>query len=507
MPVSSTTNPAPTTTDTTSARPKQQRKTKRRLLRFSLRSFLLSITLLGCGLGFWTSTIQPLQKEWKAAALFRSLNGKVETHPPHLSPWLVACLPEGQYEHIKTVRFETRKWDPYAHVNDESIAALKQLPHLEQLYLPRAGVSNKHLETISQLKSIRKLSLWGNNLHDDGITQLSELPNLQVIDLGETKVTMACLSKFRTDVEIRLDQNTFELDTPLIQTLKPTRTDIQSIILNAPTLAEVTKVIEFVPQMRTLLIESGEHLPVGAIDTIAEYVLDSPSQRSKPLRIYLMDDQRFGQESLISFSKKWKPQINRVIAEATTSFKNIPGMIYPHPYNRRFLAESCLTLSLNRSSNQIPLEIGFRLNKENFYRFKIPRLIDHLADVQEIQFCRNDPVWDELPLMQMFSEFDSIQQLTISADRISPETIEQIRRLQSIRTLTIDRAAVRQELFDNLLNLRHLRLTGRNYFYRNEKQRLKEIVKSVPKLESIMLQGKDILPEFHSQNSLRVLRD
>lgn len=177
-----------------------QRKSWR--VRYSLRAFLLVLTLASVFLTVWISLVEPIQCQWRAARALLEIGATLETEPTSGPAWVTWILPAGQSENIVTVKFNRNT------VTQQSLEALRELPHLQRLYMERAGVNDEHLVEIAKLKSLRRLSLWGNSITDQGARNLIALPNLEIVDLArDTRVTWRTLYAFRErkDVEVKID--------------------------------------------------------------------------------------------------------------------------------------------------------------------------------------------------------------------------------------------------------------------------------------------------------------
>lgn len=140
----------------------------------------------------WISFFEPTHRQWRAARPLLDIGATVETEPRKESDWVALLMPSGWSENIVAVKFNRNQ------VTQRSLDALHELPYLKRLYMERAGVEDRHLVEIAKLKSLRRLSLWGNSITDEGASVLAELPRLDVVDLTEnSKVTWRTWYSFR----------------------------------------------------------------------------------------------------------------------------------------------------------------------------------------------------------------------------------------------------------------------------------------------------------------------
>ncbi len=63
---------------------------------------------------------------------------------------------------------------------------LRNLPHLQRLYLQYSQITDASLVNLQDLKNLQRLSLHGTPITPEGLKYLSALSNLEALDLGET---------------------------------------------------------------------------------------------------------------------------------------------------------------------------------------------------------------------------------------------------------------------------------------------------------------------------------
>ena len=147
--------------------------------------------------------IEPIRNQWAAVEPILNMGGRVETSPSKIPNWMKRLLPEGQTENIDAVFFNYRR------ATDEAIEALEKLPYLRRLYVEQASLNSKHLETISRLKKLERLSIWGNEkLTNDDLTPLANLGNLEVLDIHRcTSADWKSLLPFSENQNIKIVQS------------------------------------------------------------------------------------------------------------------------------------------------------------------------------------------------------------------------------------------------------------------------------------------------------------
>jgi len=80
--------------------------------------------------------------------------------------------------------------------DDTTAARVSGLKHLDTLFLDESMLTDRGLQSLSQLKNLSRLTV-GGVLTDDGVQRLSALPRLQLLDLNAVGVTEAGLEKLR----------------------------------------------------------------------------------------------------------------------------------------------------------------------------------------------------------------------------------------------------------------------------------------------------------------------
>ena len=80
-------------------------------------------------------------------------------------------------------------------VGDRGIECLRDMSHLESLWLFKSQVTDAALNVIKDFRDLKDLSLCGSQVTDAGIEQLNGLKNLQRLDLKMTRVSEGAAAK------------------------------------------------------------------------------------------------------------------------------------------------------------------------------------------------------------------------------------------------------------------------------------------------------------------------
>jgi internalin A len=168
-------------------------RTWRTRLHFRLRSFLVLVLVLGCGLGW---LVRRAQIQRNAVAAIRRAGGYVKydwewkdlepipVGKPLWPQWLVSCI---GVDYFGSVSYVHLNHNPKA--SDVELTYLRGLTGLEQLYLCDTDVNDLGLVYVSGLTRLRFLNLRRTKLGDVGLGHLKRLTNLRSLLLGHTKVT------------------------------------------------------------------------------------------------------------------------------------------------------------------------------------------------------------------------------------------------------------------------------------------------------------------------------
>ena len=186
-------------------------KPKRRWYQFSLKTLLVTITILCIGPGGFVAFEQSKSRRQKAAVdLIEARGGGVDYDDEVVrrSPAMRSVLGEDRYSTTRSVSLrsqETRDCIPYLHVfphlqdlylgniSDADLVHLKALSTLKWLDLRETNITDSGLASLVHLSKLEALQLYGTRVSDDGLVHLGGLHHLTLLDMGKTQVTDAGL--------------------------------------------------------------------------------------------------------------------------------------------------------------------------------------------------------------------------------------------------------------------------------------------------------------------------
>jgi hypothetical protein len=168
--------------------------TRRRWLRYGVRTLLVFVTLLCVWLGW---LMHGVQKQRSAAARLEQFDAELvyfpfftmppwnDILPPSVRRGLNAALPSDDWKRLTSVTIES------ADFRDEDLDIVANLPHLDHLRLPGTSITDAGLRRLASLKptNLLLLDLMQTKITDDGLAQVSQLKRLEWLFLDGTKIT------------------------------------------------------------------------------------------------------------------------------------------------------------------------------------------------------------------------------------------------------------------------------------------------------------------------------
>jgi Leucine-rich repeat (LRR) protein len=193
---------------------------QRRWFRFSLRTLMLVMTVLGCGLGWVMGERAKIQRHIRAMEdrkcavgsylWSKAIHSKnVKPDHPAWARWLFGDIWLGDIEAVLYYPNSESDFDLadqemvhlrefpnlrildlcQSHVTDLGLANLSGLKKLERLTLYESKITDTGLQNIVGLKSLEDLDLQHTSISDVGLVHLSGLSNLSWLELGDTQIT------------------------------------------------------------------------------------------------------------------------------------------------------------------------------------------------------------------------------------------------------------------------------------------------------------------------------
>ncbi|MCF8245431.1 MAG: chitobiase/beta-hexosaminidase C-terminal domain-containing protein [Saprospiraceae bacterium] len=83
-----------------------------------------------------------------------------------------------------------------SNVDDAMLAAVKEMPHLNRLYLERTAITDKGIANLAGLQYLEYLNLYQTKVTDAGLAELQSLPKLRSLYLWQSGVSPDGVAKF-----------------------------------------------------------------------------------------------------------------------------------------------------------------------------------------------------------------------------------------------------------------------------------------------------------------------
>src|SRR5262245_44856035 len=172
-----------------------------RLLQFRLRTLLLVLTAVGLWLGW---QVRQAERQRQAVAAIVDAGGEVEydfaaAHGGWCRPdWLRRLLGDDYLYDVVAVTFDgqnmmldQRRYDfPSRGQLSAALAHLGDLPALERLDLARMlPIADGDLVHLAPLRQLKRLTLYGPQITDEGLAHLTGLTRLEQLDLSYMSAT------------------------------------------------------------------------------------------------------------------------------------------------------------------------------------------------------------------------------------------------------------------------------------------------------------------------------
>ncbi|MFN3148910.1 hypothetical protein [Bremerella sp.] len=152
------------------------------LRQFGLRTLLIFCTIAAICFGLWRWHMTWVDGQREIAAQIADAGGSTrwKTWGPQ---WMHKAFGSYYFSDIVAVDLNHKR------LQSKHLQLLRQIPTLEELYLPGVSTQGDSLAVLEDLPKIRKLALWNTRLGNDTLKHVGKLKNLETLDTHRTEMT------------------------------------------------------------------------------------------------------------------------------------------------------------------------------------------------------------------------------------------------------------------------------------------------------------------------------
>jgi len=173
---------------------------RRRRTQFSLRSLLLLVLLMSLASGWLAEGVARGRRQAAAVAHLQRFPGRIRydyqdqgrAQEPPQPAWARQILGDDFFCDVEDVCLGGGK-----QFTDADLAHVRQFPALKRLSLAGARISNEGMENVAQLHELQVLNLSATPITDHGLAHLAGLNRLQRLWLRRTSITDAGATHLR----------------------------------------------------------------------------------------------------------------------------------------------------------------------------------------------------------------------------------------------------------------------------------------------------------------------
>jgi hypothetical protein len=124
---------------------------------------------------------------------------------PALEELMPMDVPDSGYRHIAKCKRMTSLVLMYCRdTTDAATEHIIGLPNLRKYFASYTRITDRTLELLSQIGSLEEITIYGcPGLTDAGVASLASLPRLRKLKITGPKITSACKSLFKQEIDAR----------------------------------------------------------------------------------------------------------------------------------------------------------------------------------------------------------------------------------------------------------------------------------------------------------------
>lgn len=167
------------------------------LRQFGLRTLLIFCTIAAICFGLWRWHMTWVDGQREIASQIADAGGSTrwKTWGPQ---WMHKAFGSYYFSDIVAVDLNHKRF------RREHVQLIRQIPTLEELYLPGSLIQGESLAVLEDLPKIRKLALWNTRLSNDSLEHVGKLKNLETLDIHRTAMTEEGLVHLRNHPRLKV---------------------------------------------------------------------------------------------------------------------------------------------------------------------------------------------------------------------------------------------------------------------------------------------------------------
>ncbi len=185
-----------------------------RKLRFSVRTLLVGVLIIGAALGWVASKLSRARRQHAAAIAVVALHGTVDygknfrlhsqggrlwLGPPPRHGWLRKLFGDDLFDSVTRMAFFRQEA-----VTDTDMAVLDAFPDLEDFHLSKAPVTDAGISHLRGMTKLQRVAISEVPITDASVAMLARLPKLTDIMLNHTRIGDASLAYLGSMPQLRL---------------------------------------------------------------------------------------------------------------------------------------------------------------------------------------------------------------------------------------------------------------------------------------------------------------
>lgn len=174
------------------------------LRQFGLRTLLIFCTLAAVCFGLWRWHMTWVDQQHEVASQIADEGGSIrwKTWGPQ---WIHQAFGSYYFSEIVAVDLNHKR------IGSKHLQLLRQIPTLEELYLPGTYLQGQSLEVLGDLPKLRKLALWNTHLENDTLQHVGRLKHLDTLDIHRTAMTEAGLVHLRNHPRLKVIRHDMQI--------------------------------------------------------------------------------------------------------------------------------------------------------------------------------------------------------------------------------------------------------------------------------------------------------